>query len=322
MKRAAISSCSPHSVHRAQSAMPTKRKASYTQDVDEPTPTRRRTRSTVANSALSSPSRNPTSRGVLRASPSTVRSPPNHPPKSVGVSTPTRKHSDKRLTRSQTKASSAVHSRPPSRALSVEREDDDRSEDELLLRKVTTNKRSGIVSSTVPRLPRVFVEIVSPAPRSPKHLTAKAVTNASPASPTPNRSRVIRKVSPSPPLSQTSPRKATITKRTRPSRSQVQQPSLYAAQSTLAHSPSRFSPSCLHAQKRAILRALHYPKTAVFDKVDQNGEPSANTVALDELTALLTGTLERGEGNSCLLIGPRGSGKSRVSVCFLDIDRI
>ena len=305
MKRAAISSCSPHSVHRAQSAMPTKRKASYTQDVDEPTPTRRRTRSTVANSALSSPSRNPTSRGVLRASPS------------IGVSTPTRKHSDKRLTRSQTKASSAVHSRPPSRALSVEREDDDRSEDELLLRKVTTNKRSGIVSSTVPRLPRVFVEIVSPAPRSPKHLTAKAVTNASPASPTPNRSRVIRKVSPSPPLSQTSPRKATITKRTRPSRSQVQQPSLYAAQSTLVHSPS-----CLHAQKRAILRALHYPKTAVFDKVDQNGEPSANTVALEELTALLTGTLERGEGNSCLLIGPRGSGKSRVSVCFPDIDRI
>jgi hypothetical protein len=302
--------------------MPTKRKASYTQNVDEPTPTRRRTRSTVANSPLSSPSRNPTSRGV-HASPSTVRSPaPNHPPKSAAVSTPTRKNSDKRLTRSQSKASAAVHSRPPSGALAVEREDDELSEDELLLRKVATSKRSGTVSSTISRLPRVFVEIVSPAPRSPKRLPAKAVTNASPASPTPNRSRVIRKVSPSPPLSQTSPRKATITKRTRPSRSQAQQHSLYAGQSSLAHSPSRFPPSCLHAQKRAILHALHYPKTAVFDKVDKTGEPSANAVALEELTALLTGTLERGEGNSCLLIGPRGSGKSRVSVCFPDIGHI
>ncbi len=293
--------------------MPTKRKASYTQNGDEPTPTRRRTRSTVANSPLSSPSRNTTSRGV-HASPSTVRSPaPKPPPESATVSTPTRKNSDKFLTRSQSKAYAAVHSRPPSGALSVEREDDDRSEDEQLLRKVATRKRSGTVPSTVSRLPRVFVEIVSPAPRSPKRLTAKVV--ASPASPTPNRSRVIRKVSPSPPPSQPSPRKAAITKRTRPSRPQVQQPSLHAGQSTLAHCPSRFPPSCLHAQKRAILHALHYPKTAVFDKVDENGGPSANAVTLEELRALLTGTLERGEGNSCLLIGPRGSGKSLVSVC-------
>ena len=223
-----------------------------------------------------------------------------------------RKNSDKRLTRSQTKASAAVHSKAPNEALS-EREDDDPSEDELFLKKVTTRKKSGTVSSTVSRLPRVFVEIVSPAPRSPKRLLAKAVT--SPASPTPNRSRVIRKVSPSPPLSQTSPTKASITKQTRPSRAQVQRPSLHAGQSTLAHSSSRFPPSCLHAQKRAILHALHYPKSAVFDKVDENGGPSANADALEELKALLTGTLERGEGNSCLLIGPRGSGKSRVSVC-------
>src|SRR6266852_3640114 len=129
--------------------MPTKRKASYTQNGDEPTPTRRRTRSTVANSPLSSPSRNTTSRGV-HASPSTVRSPaPKPPPESATVSTPTRKNSDKFLTRSQSKAYAAVHSRPPSGALSVEREDDDRSEDEQLLRKVATRKRSGTVPSTV-----------------------------------------------------------------------------------------------------------------------------------------------------------------------------
>src|SRR5258708_14966655 len=285
-----------------------KRKASYTQNVDEPTPTKRRTRSTVANSPFSSPSRASKSQGV-HALPSTVRSPaPNTPPESAAFSTPTRK-SDKRVTRSQSKASAVVHSRLPSGVLSSDREDDDRSEDKLLLRKVATRKKSKTVSSKVSELPRVFVEIVSPAPRTPKHLTAKAV--ASPASPTPNRSRVIRKISPSPPLSRTPLAKATATKWSRSSRPQVRQPALHAGQSS---GPSTFPPSCLHAQKRAILHALHCPSTAVFDGVDETDEPSANAVALEELKALLTGTLERGEGNSCLLIGPRGSGKSRVSV--------
>lgn len=292
--------------------MPTKRKLSYTQNVDEPTATRRRTRSTVASSPLLSPSRNPKSRGV-HTSPST-------PPASVVFSTPTGNNSDKRLTRSQSKASAVVHSKPPSGVLSSEQEDDDRYEDESLLRKVNTRDRPRTVSSKVSRLPRVFVEIVSPAPRTPKHLTSKVA--ASPASPTPTRSRVVRKYSPSPSLSQTSPTKAVTPKRTRPLRMLVQRPALHAKQSSPPHSPSRYPPSCLHAQKRAILHALHYPKTVVFDKVDENGEPSANAVALEQLTAPLTGTLERGEGNSCLLIGPRGSGKSRVGVCPPDISPV
>ncbi|KAF8265119.1 origin recognition complex subunit 4 C-terminus-domain-containing protein [Lactarius quietus] len=73
-----------------------------------------------------------------------------------------------------------------------------------------------------------------------------------------------------------------------------------------------YSPWCLHAQKRSIFHALHDPKTAVFDEEEENGAPSANAGALEQLKALFTGTLERGEGNSCLLIGPRGSGKSRL----------
>jgi origin recognition complex subunit 4 len=288
------------------SIMPTKRKVSYTENVDEPTPTRRRTRSTVAGSP-------PSSRNLdVHTSPSTIRNPaPNRPPESAAFSTPTRKNSDKRLTRSQSKASAVVHSKPPSGVFSDEQVDD-RPENELLLRKVNTRKRPGIVSSKVSQLPRVYVEIVSPAPRTPKHLKAKAV--ASPTSPTPNRPRVVRKLSPSPPLSRMSPTKAIATKRTRPSRPPVQQPALRAGQSSRPHSPSRYPPSCLHAQKRAILHALHHPKTAVLHKVDEDGEPSANAIALEQLEALLTGTLERGEGNSCLLIGPRGSGKSRVSV--------
>lgn len=293
--------------------MPPKRKASHTQNVEEPTATRRRTRSTIASSPVSSPSRNLRSQGA-QASPSTVKSPAQNPPsKSAAPSTPKRKNDDKRLTRSQSKVSAVVHPKPQSGVHSGEREDDGRrSEDELLLRSATTKRRPGIVSSKIPRLDRVYVEVDSPAPRTPKHLTAKVV--ASPASPTPNRSRVARKLSPSPPLSKTSPTKATATKRTHPSRPLVQQPPFQPRQLSPPHRPSRHPPSCLLAQKYAILHALHYPKTAVFDKVDENSEPSANAVALEQLKALLTGTLERGEGNSCLLIGPRGSGKSRVSV--------
>lgn len=292
--------------------MPPKRKASHTQNVEEPTATRRRTRPTITSSPVSSPSRTLRSQGA-QASPSTVKSPAQNPPsKSAAPSTPKSKNDDKRLTRSQSKASAVGHPKPQSGVHSGEREHDDRrSEDEQLLRSATTKKRPGIVSSKIPRLDRVYVEVESPAPRTPKHLTAKY--DASPASPTPNRSRVARKLSPSPPLSRTSPTKAFATKRTRPSRPLVQQPPFEARQSSPPHSPSRHPPSCLLAQKHAILHALHYPKTAVFDKVDENSEPSANAVALEQLKALLTGTLERGEGNSCLLIGPRGSGKSRVS---------
>ena len=94
------------------------------------------------------------------------------------------------------------------------------------------------------------------------------------------------------------------------------QPAPRGAQSNTVQNSSGngYSPWCLHAQKRSIFQALHDPKTAVFDGEDENGAPSANAVVLDQLKALFTGTLERGEGNSCLLIGPRGSGKSRVSI--------
>lgn len=301
--------------------MPTKRKASISQNADEHTATRRCTRSVAASFSSSSPSRNPLSQGVHASPPSTIKGPvPEPPPEFVAFSTPTRKYGDKRLTRSQIKASAAIHSRPPSVVTPRDREDD-QSEDELLFlpnRKATKKKGSGKASSKVSQLPRVFVEIVSPAPRTPKHLTVKAV--ASPASPTPTRSKVIQKLSPSSPLSPTSTKVATA-KRIRPSRPLVQS-ALYAGDSGPSHSSSRYPHSCLHAQKRSILHALHYPRTAVFDREDENGEPSANAIALEQLSALLTGTLERGEGNSCLLIGPRGSGKSRVSILTPDVSTV
>ncbi|KAJ7771401.1 origin recognition complex subunit 4 C-terminus-domain-containing protein [Mycena maculata] len=80
---------------------------------------------------------------------------------------------------------------------------------------------------------------------------------------------------------------------------------------------SKFSnlPRCLNAQKREILRSIQHPP-AVLDE----DEESANHIALKQLSDLLQGTITRGEGNSCLLIGPRGSGKTRiVNQCIADL---
>jgi origin recognition complex subunit 4 len=67
--------------------------------------------------------------------------------------------------------------------------------------------------------------------------------------------------------------------------------------------------SCLNAQKRAILRTLQHPTA----RVDDSDNPSVNEIASRQLADLIEGTTMRSEGNSCLLLGPRGSGKSRVS---------
>lgn len=69
--------------------------------------------------------------------------------------------------------------------------------------------------------------------------------------------------------------------------------------------------TCLQAQKRVIMAALRNPPEIDMEG-DQDEIPSANELAYGDLCGLLTGSVVRGEGNSCLLIGPRGSGKTRV----------
>ncbi|KAG6831601.1 hypothetical protein H0H92_009074 [Tricholoma furcatifolium] len=68
---------------------------------------------------------------------------------------------------------------------------------------------------------------------------------------------------------------------------------------------------CLYAQKRAILKAAQCPSHVGVDESNEE-EPCTNDVAAQQLTSLLNGTITRGEGNSCLVLGPRGSGKSRL----------
>ncbi|KAG9038803.1 hypothetical protein FRB95_014352 [Tulasnella sp. JGI-2019a] len=66
----------------------------------------------------------------------------------------------------------------------------------------------------------------------------------------------------------------------------------------------------LKAQKIAILRSLQVPPVVDPAKSKEAMTTAASSVAT--LTTLLRGTTERGEGNSCLIWGHRGSGKSRV----------
>ncbi|RDB22882.1 Origin recognition complex subunit 4 [Hypsizygus marmoreus] len=68
---------------------------------------------------------------------------------------------------------------------------------------------------------------------------------------------------------------------------------------------------CLNAQKRAILQCLQNPSD-IMDDGNDDEEPSTNAVAFQQLESILAGSVTRGEGNSCLLLGPRGSGKTRL----------
>ncbi|KAF7976255.1 hypothetical protein HWV62_7128 [Athelia sp. TMB] len=63
--------------------------------------------------------------------------------------------------------------------------------------------------------------------------------------------------------------------------------------------------------KRAIFGALQAAPDFIA-KEDADEGPLPNTVASQQLDALLTGTITRDEGNSCLILGPRGSGKTRL----------
>jgi hypothetical protein len=91
-----------------------------------------------------------------------------------------------------------------------------------------------------------------------------------------------------------------------------------------AASPSRLPrplPSQLtahfRAQKSAVFCALRDPtvlssNTAVVDENASDKDLDTAALAAKQLRSLLKGTTERGEGNSCMLIGPKSSGKTHV----------
>ncbi|KAF8076418.1 origin recognition complex subunit 4 C-terminus-domain-containing protein [Lyophyllum atratum] len=141
---------------------------------------------------------------------------------------------------------------------------------------------------------------------------------AKPHRPTPLRNTVSRSGTPSVPLTPSSPLSSAeapvvVAPPTSPSKKKT---TTLSSPTRLPRVLPRHLHTCLNAQKRAILQALQNPPELDDDSdVDEGGEgeePSTNSIAAQQLTSLLAGTVSRGEGNSCLVLGPRGSGKSRL----------
>ncbi|THH15502.1 hypothetical protein EW146_g4982 [Bondarzewia mesenterica] len=180
------------------------------------------------------------------------------------------------------------------------------SADELLL---TSSKSRTQLQSTPPRstAPRLFlhsVEIVtprgkptrlSPAESPPQHIRHRKTGEVPEAN-----ARTL----PLPALPPT-----TFIPPITPSKNIYRTP--HASPSRLPHLLPQHLHSCLNAQKRAVLAALRNP-SVLGPAEGGGGEQSANSIALEQLNALLTGTVERAEGNSCLIVGPRGSGKTQI----------
>ncbi|KAL4081888.1 origin recognition complex subunit 4 C-terminus-domain-containing protein [Scleroderma yunnanense] len=68
----------------------------------------------------------------------------------------------------------------------------------------------------------------------------------------------------------------------------------------------------LRLQQRAILAYLKSSSNLFVDDDGDDGQLSTNAVTYRQLQDLLLGSVIRGEGNSCLLMGPRGSGKTSI----------
>lgn len=77
--------------------------------------------------------------------------------------------------------------------------------------------------------------------------------------------------------------------------------------------PAHLLPS-LRLQKRAVLNALQSSLSS--EEIDDHSYLSTNATSYAQLHDLLHGTTSRGEGNSCLLLGPRGSGKTSVRISY------
>ncbi|KAI0758059.1 origin recognition complex subunit 4 C-terminus-domain-containing protein [Fomes fomentarius] len=227
-------------------------------------------------------------------------------------------------------------SKPPSPSNS----DESSSEDELLLtsknRPATPTRNGGRIGT--PRTVLHSVEITtprhlrntlrrdygSPTPRAstrippvgtPRLPAVFPTVSGSPIKRLPTKQRITRTPSPRPNLADASepesptrtPRRGAATflangRRIQPAKSSDDLPHIL---------PDHLRPLLDH-QKRAILKSLQHPPE--IDEIELYGEdyPPTNSAAYEQLTDLLTGSVVRGEGNSCLLIGPSGSGKTQM----------
>ncbi|KAF5389101.1 hypothetical protein D9757_004916 [Collybiopsis confluens] len=210
-------------------------------------------------------------------------------PKRKASSTPLDESPSKRITRSNSNLAFVSISTP---SPNVSSDDESRDEldlfDESLPTPSRNSKKSERRSRLQPEKSVTFVDILpEPLPSPPK-----GTRESGKQSP---QKRIIRKNNQlkSPSLTPPPP---------------VSSPTIQPLPSRCASKTDGLHDS-LHFQKRAILWALQFPP--LYLSLDDDAQ-TTNESAVQVLGSLLDGTVSRGEGNSCLLLGPRASGKTRL----------
>ena len=192
---------------------------------------------------------------------------------------------------------------PKVRAVSpVQKEKEESSDDELNLSPSKTRSHR--------TAPRVFVDAVEPSTPSSSRLSKSTPSTSLQAVSEDEHIQSPKQI-----ISVSTPTKALAKDRFPLPQTKSLSPIKSAGGNATPHLPTTLPShlhSCLNAQKRAIFAALQDAPDFIA-REDADEGPLPNTVASQQLDALLAGTITRDEGNSCLILGPRGSGKTRVS---------
>ncbi|KAG2156091.1 origin recognition complex subunit 4 C-terminus-domain-containing protein [Suillus clintonianus] len=176
------------------------------------------------------------------------------------------------------------------------------------------------VEITTPRSFPKPIFTASPAPdtrqssaKTPITTTGIAYCTAELATASPSRSSALQNV---PPPQASSSRTNQLPSTPTRDRLQPKSPKKDPPTASRPHSPTRLPRNlpphlgtCLRLQKRVML--LELQNCSMESDEDASLGPT-NAAASQQLKDLLAGTVTRGEGNSCFVLGPRGSGKTAL----------
>lgn len=330
--------------------MPPKRKASTTTDDIQPAPKRSLRSNKAAAGELVAPPPSRPGRSKRATAADEAATDVDPPPQGASVASRTRKAAPRSTAGPKPEPGPSrprvIRQKKPTttngRRTRVVVESDNDEPDELLLSpskkpptRPTTPPRVSTPKAITPRFVLDCVEIRTPAPRPASGPLNSAqlgdTVDARSSTPSPTKRigpphsafkpQLLEPVRPpDEPEEQESPSSKPVFALSTPRKQQPRARSPTLSPSKRRPTNAQKSPSrskdlashlypCLYAQQRAILHALHHVSDI---EQEHNEDMPTNAVALEELSSLLRGTVLRGEGNSCLLIGPRGSGKTRV----------
>ncbi|KAG2077387.1 hypothetical protein BDR04DRAFT_1066045 [Suillus decipiens] len=173
------------------------------------------------------------------------------------------------------------------------------------------------VEITTPRSFPKLAFTASPAPstqqpptKTPTTTTGVACRVAELAAAPPNRPSALQNVLPPLPNQHPSTTSRDRLQSKSPKKDQFSTPRPQSPTRIPRNLPSHLG-ACFRLQKRAML--LELQNCSMECDEDANLGPT-NTLASQQLKDLLVGTVTRGEGNSCFVLGPRGSGKTATPI--------